>query len=312
MAMAVAGCRRAEYRTASGAVWGTTYHITYCADRDLTDSILAQMRQVELSLSAFDAQSLVSKINDNRSDAVDHHFRSVFAVAKSVYDLSGGAFDPSVGPLVQLWGFGKDKTAAEPDSAVIAAALQRVCFGRCYIDGDRLVKPRPDVVLDFSAIAKGYGVDCVAQMLRRNGVTDFMVEIGGEVAVSGVNPRSQPWHIMVDAPQRDTAPGDSAIQVLELTDEAVATSGNYRNYRRTASGQIYGHTINPHTGLPAQSTVLSATVVCATCVEADALATACMVLAPDSALVMLSRANARALLVVADVNDSYRIISTLE
>lgn len=312
MAMALAGCRRAEYRTASGAVWGTTYHITYCADRDLTDSILAQMRQVELSLSAFDAQSLVSKINDNRSDAVDHHFRSVFAVAKSVYDLSGGAFDPSVGPLVQLWGFGKDKTAAEPDSAVIAAALQRVCFGRCYIDGDRLVKPRPDVVLDFSAIAKGYGVDCVAQMLRRNGVTDFMVEIGGEVAVSGVNPRSQPWHIMVDAPQRDTAPGDSAIQVLELTDEAVATSGNYRNYRRTASGQIYGHTINPHTGLPAQSTVLSATVVCATCVEADALATACMVLAPDSALVMLSRANARALLVVADVNDSYRIISTLE
>lgn len=312
MAMAVAGCRRAEYRTASGAVWGTTYHITYCADRDLTDSILAQMRQVELSLSAFDRQSLVSKINDNRSDAVDHHFRSVFAVAKSVYDLSGGAFDPSVGPLVQLWGFGKDKTAAEPDSAAIAAALQRVCFGRCYIDGDRLVKPRPDVVLDFSAIAKGYGADCVAQMLRRNGVTDFMVEIGGEVAVSGVNPRSQPWHIMVDAPQRDTAPGDSAIQVLELTDRAVATSGNYRNYRRTASGQIYGHTINPHTGLPAQSTVLSATVVCATCVEADALATACMVLAPDSALVMLSRANARALLVVADVNDSYRIISTLE
>lgn len=312
MAMAVAGCRRAEYRTASGAVWGTTYHITYCADRDLTDSILAQMRQVELSLSAFDAQSLVSKINDNRSDAVDHHFRSVFAVAKSVYDLSGGAFDPSVGPLVQLWGFGKDKTAAEPDSAAIAATLQRVCFGRCYIDGDRLVKPRPDVVLDFSAIAKGYGVDCVAQMLRHNGVTDFMVEIGGEVAVSGVNPRSQPWHIMVDAPQRDTAPGDSAIQVLELTDEAVATSGNYRNYRRTASGQIYGHTINPHTGLPAESTVLSATVVCATCVEADALATACMVLAPDSALVMLSRANARALLVVADVNDSYRIISTLE
>ena len=231
VAMAVIGCRKAEeFHTASGSVWGTTYHITYRSATDLSDSVLAEMRRVELSLSAFDANSLLTAVNAGRTDSVDSRFEQVFAVAKRVYELSHGAFDPTVGPLVELWGFGRNRTAALPDSVAVAAALERVCFDRCIIAEHRVQRPRSDVQFDFSAIAKGYGVDCVAAMLQRNGVTDFMVEIGGEVAVSGDSPHGREWHILVDAPQYNTVPGDSSVMLLPLRNEAVATSGNYRNY----------------------------------------------------------------------------------
>ena len=312
LAMALAGCRRAEYHTASGAVWGTTYHITYRSAADLSDSVLAEMRRVELSLSAFDNGSLLTAVNMGRTDSVDVRFEQVFAVAQRVYALSDGAFDPTVGPLVELWGFGRNRTAAQADSAAVAAALERVCFDRCSIVEHRVQRPRADVQFDFSAIAKGYGVDCVAALLQRNGVSDFMVEIGGEVVVSGCNPHGQAWRIMVDAPQRDTAPGDSAVTVLSLHNEAVATSGNYRNYRSDSTGAVYGHTINPRTGYPVRTTTLSATVVCSSCVEADALATACMVMHPDSAMSMLQRAGARGLLVIAADTAGYEIKSTLQ
>ena len=310
-AMALAGCRRADYRTASGAVWGTTYHITYRSAVDLSDSVLAEMRRVELSLSAFDSGSLLTAVNAGRTDSVDVRFEQVFGVAKRVYALSQGAFDPTVGPLVDLWGFGRTGATALPDSAAVATALERVCFDRCGIMEHRLQRPRPDVQFDFSAIAKGYGVDCVGAMLRRNGVSDFMVEIGGEVVVSGCNPHGTAWRIMVDAPQRNTAPGDSAVSVLQLCNEAVATSGNYRNYRTDSVGRVYGHTIDPRTGRPVRTSTLSATVVCATCVEADALATACMVMHPDSAMSMLQRAGARGLLVLAADSGAYEIKSSL-
>ena len=314
LALALTSCNRPDYKSYFGAVWGTTYHITYSHNSNLSDSITAQMRQVELSLSIFDNQSTIYAINSGKSDSVDYHFEQVFNVAKRVYTLSHGAFNPCVEPLVEIWGFNGDEPIMSPipDATTIKQTLQRICFDQCSIVDHRFIRPRSDIKLDFSAIAKGYGVDCVAQMLRRNGVDNYMVEIGGEIAVAGVNPDGKPWHILIDAPVRDTAPGDSALQVIEITDQAIATSGNYRNYRFDSNGNVYGHIIDPRTGYPTQSPTVSATVVASTCVEADALATACMVLSPSEALDMIERANARVVLVVADNSSSdFRIISTL-
>lgn len=275
-----------QYRTAQGGVWGTVYHITYQAEHDMTDSIIAQMRCVELSLSAFDPASTISRINRGETDSADKMFAEVFDMSLYVNRITGGAFDPTIAPLVNLWGFGyKDNGAVLPDSAKVAEALRAVGIDRCRMNGLTITRADSTTEFDFSAIAKGYGVDCVAAMLRRNGCSNYLVEIGGEVAASGVNPRGSMWRVAVDAPVSGS-PGDSAIQIIELDNSAVATSGNYRNFREISPDSVIGHTIDPHTGYPVATSVLSATVTAPRCVLADALATACMAMPPDLALAL--------------------------
>lgn len=281
----------ADYRRAAGAVWGTTYHITYRSDRALDDSILAEMRRVELSLSMFDSLSVVSRVNRAAVTdpiPVDSMFAEVFALSQRVNSLSGGAFDPTVGPLVDLWGFGPHVVdgGEAPSSEAVEAALATVGIGRCRLEGLAVVKAHPDTRFDFSAVAKGYGVDRVAAALRRCGVSDYMVEIGGEVCVAGVNPRGGEWHIALEAPEIGSAVGSNPTQILAITDGAVATSGNYRNYRELADSVTVGHTINPHTGYPQATSTAAATVQAPSCALADALATACMVLPPRQALAL--------------------------
>lgn len=300
-------CARTSYRRASGAVWGTTYHITYNAGRNLDDSIVAEMRRVELSLSAFDAASTVSRINRGETDSADSMFAEVFALSQRVSALSGGAFDPTVAPLVNLWGFGYRPSAdgSLPDSAAVARAMQAVGIARCTISDGRVIKSDSATEFDFSAIAKGYGVDCVARMLRRNGCTDYMVEIGGEVATAGRNPHGHIWRIAVDAPLSGN-PGDSTLHVIELDNAAVATSGNYRNYISISADSVIGHTIDPRTGYPAARSTLSATVVAPTCALADALATACMASDPATAAAIAdSIAGLRIILVSRDASGNW-------
>lgn len=280
-----------DYRRAAGAVWGTTYHITYRSDRALDDSILAEMRRVELSLSMFDSLSVVSRVNRTAVAGpipVDSMFAEIFALSQRVSRLSGGAFDPTVGPLVELWGFGLRAVSdgEVPSAEAVEAALATVGIDRCRLEGLAVVKAHPDTRFDFSAIAKGYGVDRVAAALRRCGVSDYMVEIGGEVRVGGVNPRGSEWHIALEAPEAGSAVGSSPTQILAISDGAVATSGNYRNYRELADSVTVGHTINPHTGYPQATTTAAATVQAPSCALADALATACMVLPPRQALAL--------------------------
>lgn len=300
--MLLGGCSGAQYRTAQGATWGTLYHITYCSDRDLGDSIIAEMRRVELSVSAFDAGSTVSRINRGESQRVDSMFLSVFRTSQQVARLTEGAFDPTVAPLVNLWGFGyaSDRSDTEPPSAAaIDSARARVGIAECQIGDDLfLTKKHAATEFDFSAVAKGFGVDCVAAMLRRNGVNDYMVEIGGEVAAQGVNPRGATWRIAVEAPTEAT--GVEPVTAIPLADAALATSGNYRNYRRLATDTVIGHTIDPRSGQPARNTTVSATVKAPTCMLADALATACMVLPADRALGLRDSLPGIEILLVAD------------
>lgn len=296
------GCSPAPHweRTA-GTAWGTTYHITYESPRDLGDSIAAVVETINQSLSMFSPSSRVSRINAGATDTVDACFAAVYELSRKVSDASGGRFDPTVAPLTDLWGFGRKEPRRElPDSAEVAAALARVGIGKTRISDGRIFRQRPDMEFDFSAVAKGFGVGEVAKMLERNGCRNFMVEIGGEIALRGHSPSGRAWRIQVDAPVAGSAPGDSSLTVLELTDCAIATSGNYRNFKEMG-GTTVGHTLDPATGYPSQRDVVSATVIAADCGLADALATALMASPADSAAAIIGCfPNTRAILVRAD------------
>lgn len=302
MALAAASCSDSTpYRKCEGAVWATTYHITYRSSRMLDDSIIAVMQKVEMSLSPFADSSLISRINENLTDSTDELVRRIFVASQDVNRLSQGAFDPTVAPLVNLWGFGYRDSGREPSQQQIDSALTLVGILECRLEGNRLIKRHSATEFNFSAITKGYGCDLIGEMLRRNGCNDFIVEIGGEVVASGLNQYGEPWRIMIDAPvDNDTAVVHKRMAVISATDCGVATSGNYRNFRTTASGRAW-HTISPSTGRPCVSPTLSATVIAPDAMTADALATACMAMQPDAALKMINSLDSvKALLVTAD------------
>ncbi len=306
-----------SYRNCEGAVWNTTYHITYRADRDLGDSIRTVMKQVEMSLSPFNDSSLISRINRGENVAPDSLLRRIFLASQEVNRNSSGAFDPTVAPLVNLWGFGYRNTGVEPTQKAIDSIMPLVGIAACALTPDgMLVKKSPDTEFNFSAITKGYGCDLIGEMLARNGCTDYMVEIGGEITLAGVNPRGKAWRIMVDAPiDNDTAIIHQRMAVIEPGTGGVATSGNYRNYKQTSSGKVW-HTISPSTGRPAHTDLLSATVVAPDAMLADAYATSCMAMRCDSAIAMLDAVKGvEALLVTLDTvaSDSvpsFRIVTT--
>lgn len=286
----------ASFRTDEGGVWNTTYHITYRSSADLGDSIRAVMKRVEMSLSPFNPESVISHVNRGETARTDSLVARIFAMSQQVCRMSGGMFDPTVSPLINLWGFGFENPGGEPSEAQIDSALTLVGILDCSMAPDGTIsKKNPATQFNFSAITKGYGVDLIGEMLRRNGVEDYLVEIGGEIAVSGCNRRGEPWRVMIDAPiESDSAIVHSRMavtcpQMLAGGEgrAAVATSGNYRNYRVGADGTKTWHTISPLTGRPAVSDAVSVTVIASECSLADALATACMALGSERALAMI-------------------------
>lgn len=299
------GCRPPSngdlpYIDTEGAVWNTTYRVAYSGGKDLTDSIIAVMREVELSLSPFCDSSIISKINRNEPARPDSMLKTVFLTSQKINRLSGGAFDPTVGMLVNLWGFGEvGRANFAPTQEMIDSALASVGIGRCHIVGDSLTKPSPDTRFNFSAITKGFGCDKVGEMLSRNGCKDYMVEIGGEIALAGLNRHGKPWRIMIDAPiDNDSTVSHQRMAMIELTDKGIATSGNYRNFRRLDNGRRIAHTISPVTGKPIETSTLSATVIAPDAMTADAIATACMAMHPDSAIAMAETIDSVSILLV--------------
>ncbi|MCC8070575.1 MAG: FAD:protein FMN transferase [Bacteroidales bacterium] len=294
------GHQEAPYRKTTGAVWATAYTITYRSATDLDDSIQSVFRQVEESLSPFAPQSLISRVNRGETAETDSLLREVFRHSQMVNAASGGVFDPTVSPLINRWGFGfTDKDAAAPTQEEIDSLLLLVGIQECRLEGNQLVKKHEGTQFNFSAITKGYGCDLVGQMLERNGVTDYMVEIGGELALKGVNSRGEKWHVMIDAPIETDSVVHQRMALVEVTDCGIATSGNYRNHREV-DGRRVGHTISPVTGQPIVTPTLSATVIAPSAMLADALATACMAMPLSDALAMVdSLEGCSALLVTA-------------
>lgn len=299
------------YVTLDGAVWNTTYSIKYNGDVSLADSVQTVMRQVEMSLSPFNSSSVISAINANRLMTVDSNVVNVFCISWRVNELSGGAFDPTLSPLIDLWGFGTEgNTDVAPSQELIDSVMATVGLAGCHINDGKMVKKHTATTFNFSAVTKGYGCDMIAAMFRRNGVTDYLIEIGGEIALGGTNPRGKPWRVMIDAPL-DAVAGHRGLMTIEPYTGGVATSGNYRNFRDMPDGHRVGHTISAVTGRPVTTATLSATVIAPDCATADALATACMAMPADSALAMIRPLPSTDVILVTLTPDSqFKVIST--
>ena len=276
------------YQQCSGVIFGTTYHVTYQYDEDLKAEVVDKLKEVDAALSMFNEQSTISKINNNQAVEPDKMFLDVFQLAQQVSKDTHGAFDITVAPLVNLWGFGF-KHAQEPTKHAIDSLRQFVGYQKVSYDGKTIQKQDPRIMLDCSAIAKGYGTDVVARLMDEKGVKNYLVEIGGEVVTRGISEKRVPWKIGVTKPTDDSLHIGNELQtVLNVTDKAMATSGNYRNFYYKG-GRKYAHTINPKTGRPVQHNILSATVLCNQCAKADAYATAFMVMGLDKAREVLER-----------------------
>ena len=276
------------YQKCSGLIFGTTYHVTYQYDDDLHAEVVAKLKEVDAALSMFNEQSTISKINNNEAVKPDKMFLDVFQLAQQISQDTQGAFDITVAPLVNIWGFGF-KHGQEPTTHAIDSLRQFVGYQKVSYNGKTIQKQDPRIMLDCSAIAKGYGTDVVARLLDEKGISNYLVEIGGEVVTRGISEKRVPWKIGVTKPTDDTLHVGNDLQtVLNVTDKAMATSGNYRNFYYKG-GRKYAHTIDPKTGRPVQHNILSATVLCNQCAKADAYATAFMVMGLDKAREVLER-----------------------
>ena len=305
-----ASCKEVFF-TQDGEIWGTTYHIVYEHEARLDRNIDSVLHYVDSELSMFNPASSLSAINAGSTDSVSRTFEEVFDIAASVSRISGGVYDPTVGPLTELWGFGNSDCNTLPTTEEIAKALSTVGIGDCRVADGHIIKKDSATVFDFSSVAKGYGIDMVCRMLEDEGVRNYLVEIGGEVRTLGYNPKGNDWHIQIDMPQHSLLHRRLAVVSFDRNGKSMASSGNYRNFRKRADGSIYGHTISPLTGLPVEGEVIAATVIATECAAADALATACMATAQAEAADSIIKAwpGAEALFVVA-ADDSATIVTT--
>lgn len=267
----------------SERIFGTVMNITYTHTEDLHDTIMTCLKNVDGSLSMFNPNSTISRINRGETDTLCTYLTEILPMAHSVSEATDGAFDITVAPLVNAWGFGFKSgqlpTDAQVDSLRALVGYKSITFANGIIS-----KENPGTVIDLSAIAKGFGTDQVANLLIEHGVKNFMVEIGGEIVTRGNNPKGKAWHIGINRPVEDSTGTNNEIQeVIAVHDRAMATSGNYRNFHITEDGRKVSHTIDPSTGRPVQHSLLSSTVLAPTCAMADAFATSFMVMGIEKA-----------------------------
>ena len=281
--MFTACTKQKQYFEESGSVFHTIYHIKYEGSEILTEKIDAEFQKFNLSLNPFNPNSIISKVNRNEAVEADDWFIEVFNKAKEVSDHSEGIFDITCAPLVNLWGFGFSKMDSVTPQ-MIDSIKQFVGYQKVRLDGRKVVKDDSRILLNCSAIAKGYASDIIARLLEREGIENYMVEIGGEVTMKGVNQNGKCWRIGINKPEDDSTGVKNDIEeVVQLCKKGgVATSGNYRNYY-IKDGKKYAHTIDPRTGSPSEQSILSATIVAEDCITADAYATAFMAMGLEKA-----------------------------
>ena len=300
-----------EYYRNEGNIFGTYYNIRYEAEHDLHDSIKAALQAFDNSLSLFNPRSVLSAVNANRDTTTDALFEAMWAEATDVYTLSGGAFDITVAPLVKAFGFGRKSDQFSAISSQTIDSLRAfVGFDKVQLIDHHIIKSDPRIQIDGGAVAKGQACDMIASLLRSQGCENYLVDIGGEVVAHGLNAKGEPWHVGITKPNLNNEGAQDELQdILAVTDICMATSGNYRNYYYEGT-ERRSHTIDPRTGYPVQHSVLSATVVSSSCMRADALATACMVLGAEQAIDMINRAEDAACYLIVAKNDSLTVISS--
>lgn len=297
----------APYQTEEGVIFGTVYHVKYQSEVSYAAEITETLQEVDKSLSMFNPMSTISLINKNESDTCDAMLREVLDIAMKVSKQTEGAFDVTVAPLVNAWGFGF-KNGVMPDSSKVDSILQYVGWQKIKLANNIIKKECPETILDLSAVAKGFGVDKVAELLRHKGVENLMVEIGGEIVTQGHNAKGEGWSIGINKPVDDPNSTSQDLQeIIKVHNCCMATSGNYRNYY-VLDGKKIAHTIDPHSGYPVQHSILSSTVFAPTCAMADAYATSFMVMGLEKAQKFLERhSEIRAYFIYGDEEGNYKV-----
>lgn len=301
-------CSNLQFHKFEGSALGTYYAITYKGKENLSlssgvDSIL---NDINLTFSIFNPASIVSKINNNQEVTLNSDFIYVFQLAQQIGQETNGALEMTIGPLVNLWGFGKSERKNGISQAEIDSVQAMVGFGKVHLEGKNLIKENPFIQLNFNAIAKGYAVDKVAEYMVEKGYKDFVVDIGGEIVAKGKKYPDQEWNIGIQTPTKTRDGEMRSAQSFHLQDRATATSGNYRNYFEE-NGQRYTHIIDPTTGRPEKSNLLSVTVIADRCVKADAYATAFMVMGMQKTKVFLATHPELTCIFIFDEHGNYRI-----
>lgn len=270
-----------QYVATQGAAQGTSWHIRYRSfdGEDLTPKFDSILKAFDNSISTYNKQSLLTKINNNEKCPVDSIISVVFRQSQRIYELSGGLFDPTCRPLVNAWGFGKHTDLKVPSQAEIDSILEFVGMDKVRIDSGRIVKADPRVTLNFNANAQGYSVDILCDYLEANGYTDYVVEVGGETRAAGRNQYDQPWRVGIDSPVEGSTVQNREINtIVPLSGKSLCTSGDYRNFFKTDDGRKFSHELNPKTGYPKDDSLLSVSVLADLAIDGDALATAVMVM----------------------------------
>jgi thiamine biosynthesis lipoprotein len=260
-----------------GSVFGTTYSIIYYdVNTNFDEKIQQLFAAVNQSLSTYIPTSDISRINKGEKGIkVDDYYKEVFSKSLKIFKETDGYFDPTVGNLVNAWGFGPQKPLNDLDSAKVKELMRYVGFDKVKIENGEVVKEHPEIFFDFNAVAKGYGIDVVARFLESQNIQNYLVEIGGEIRTRGTKPDGKYWVVQLDSPNTDGT--RTAYDVLKLKNQSMASSGNYRKFRIAENGEKYVHTINPKTGYARESNLLAATVYAnLDCANVDAYATAFM------------------------------------
>ncbi len=307
-------CKQKQtYIMFDGQALGTFYHISYYDEqqRNLQPQVDSVLRAFNASLSVYSKESIISKVNRNEEVELDSFFTNVFTRSKEITTLTNGAFDISGAPLFSAWHFGPSREESRiPDSLTVDSLRQLVGMDKLQLVGNRLVKSDPRVTMNMNAIAKGYSSDVVGYFLESMGVTNYMVEIGGELRIKGKNHEGKDWTVAIDKPfDGNFASGESIQVILRLSNKGLATSGNYRQFY-VENGKKYVHTIDPRTGYPVQQSLLSATVIAPDCLTADALATAFMVMGLEQAKAFLSQHPEYDAYLIYDDNGKFAVYTT--
>jgi thiamine biosynthesis lipoprotein len=304
--------QKTTYISIGGFTQGTTYNITY-ESMDSTDykkDIEYLLAEFDTSLSTYIPTSVISKINRNESTKSDYYLNIVLKKAEEIYKITNGAFDITVAPLVNAWGFGF-KNKEEMTNARVDSIMEFVGFNKISFNDSVIIKSDPRIMLDMNAIAQGYSVDVVANFLENKGIANYLVEIGGEVKTKGFNKKGKEWKIGIDKPfDNNLMPGENLQAIVKLSNKSLATSGNYRKFYEY-DGVKYSHTIDPKTGYSVNHSLLSTTVIADDCMTADAYATAFMVLGLEKSYDLVMRLpGIEAYFVFSDENGAFQVKST--
>jgi thiamine biosynthesis lipoprotein len=295
-----------------GSAQGTTYHITYFdkKNRDLQPEIEQLLKDFDKSVSTYIPNSIISRINSNQKNVkVDKYFIACYNKAKEVWKNTNGAFDPTVYPLVNAWGFGPGKKE-KIEKEKIDSILKFVGFDLIKLKGNKIIKKDPRVALDFNAFAQGYSVDVISEFLNSKGIYSYIVEIGGEVYAKGKKPNGDNWSIGIEKPIENKTSQNPLKAVAKLENLAIATSGNYRRFI-IEDGVKYAHHIDPKTGYPTKNNLLSASVFSKQCISSDANATGILVMGLEKAKDFLNKhTELQAYLIYSDQNGNYLIYET--